>query len=201
MQLINNKVKDLVIFSYDRPSRHKTEIKQYLESVINILPSTNIPISSRIDAHKLIERLDNELPLSSNQKGRDAFKYEIFKLSNIFFNSTISKNIEIQIEVINTNMCRLFHEDNMRQRLLCTYLGVGTEWLEESNLKRDGLRKGCNEKIVKNFDKIKQAKPFEVILLKGSRYGENVLSHIHRSPEIEKHKITRVILKIDEVNK
>lgn len=197
--MLKNKFDNLVTLPHSRSLRQETEIKRYLDSVINIMGSTNILINNQLENRILLELLENELPSSNVLMGRNTFIKDIVELSNIFFNLTSSKKIEIQIDLISTNMCRLFHEDNMRQRLLCTYLGEGTEWLEESNLKREGLRKGCNKKIVRNFHKIKQAKTFEVILLKGSRYGKNTLSHIHRSPEIEKDKTKRVLLKIDEV--
>mgnify|MGYP001279277976 CR=1 FL=1 len=45
-------------------------------------------------------------------------------------------------------MCRLFHEDNNHQRLLCTYLGSGTEWIEDSfvNRKRAAQKKAGDAK-------------------------------------------------------
>ena len=106
--------------------------------------------------------------------------------------------MNIRIEVVHTNKCRLFHEDYYRQRLLCTYIGPGTEWLDHSNVNREALGKGCNEKIVKDFSKINKAEEFEVLLLKGAKFGEDSISVVHRSPAIEKEKKTRVLLKIDE---
>ena len=82
-------------------------------------------------------------------------------------------------------MCRLFHIDNLRQRLLCTYLGPGTEWLDQSNVNWDGLGKGCNKKIVKDLKIVNQTKSGELIMLYGLKHELN-LPIVHRSPEIEK---------------
>ena len=94
-------------------------------------------------------------------------------------------------------MCRLFHIDNLRQRLLCTYLGPGTEWLDHSNVIWDGIGNGCNKKIVKEPDKVNQTQLGEPIILHGLKHETN-LPLVHRSPEIENKNLTRVLLKIDE---
>ena len=95
-------------------------------------------------------------------------------------------------------MCRFFHEDFYRQRLLCTYLGPGTEWLDHSNVNRKALGKGCNANIVKDLNLVNRSKEFDVLLLKGATYEGDEQSVIHRSPPIEKEGTTGVLLKIDE---
>ena len=61
----------------------------------------------------------------------------------------------------------------MRQRLLCTYLGPGTEWLDHSNVKREGLRKGNNDNIVKDYSKVNKSKPFELLHSKALYMGRS----------------------------
>lgn len=61
------------------------------------------------------------------------------------------------------------------------------------------LAKGCNNAIVIDSEKINQAETHQVLLLKGSKFDKKTLGVVHRSPPIEKEKIIRVILKIDEV--
>ena len=104
----------------------------------------------------------------------------------------------IQLEIVDTNKCRLFHEDFYRQRLLCTYMGPGTEWLSHSNVNREFLGKGCNDDIVKDPSLINRANTFDVIIVKGAKYENGERSVVHRSPPIEHQGITRVVLKIDE---
>ena len=105
--------------------------------------------------------------------------------------------MKLQILPVNSNMCRLFHEDYYRQRLLCTYLGPGTEWLDHDNVNRAGLGRGRNDNIVKDESKINRAKTFDVILLKGPR-TKSGLGVVHRSPPVQKTDQIRVLLKIDE---
>ena len=68
--------------------------------------------------------------------------------------------------------------------------------MDHSNVNREALGKGSNEKIVKDFGKINRAKKFDVLLIKGSKYGGDELGVIHRSPPIEEEE-DRVLLKID----
>ena len=106
--------------------------------------------------------------------------------------------MRFQVEIVRTNKCRLFHQDNNIQRLLCTYMGPGTEWLNHSNVNRKALGKGCNGNIVKDFNLINKSKNFEVLLLRGKKYKNGELGVVHRSPPVEKDAKTRVLLKIDE---
>lgn len=177
------------------------EVKDFLNDSINQIRPLKYNIRSYMNPNELIQLFEKDLPLSRYSIGRKSLIDDLVDLSKHFFDQTISKNIHIQLEVIKTNMCRLFHVDNMRQRLLCTYKGPGTEWLDHSNVKREGLGKGCNEKIVKDFSKINRAKTFEVLLLKGKKYGEKEPAMVHRSPQIEEVSKTRVLLKIDECEK
>lgn len=175
-----------------------TEIQDYLNNNYAQINPLEYEINGSFSATAFSEVLDEDLPKSKNQIGRELFIIDVIRLAEKFFRSTKSKNIGVKIEVIHTNMCRLFHADNVCQRLLCTYVGPGTEWLDHDNVKREGIGKGKNENIVKDFSRVNHAKPFETILLKGLKYGRGHLPVVHRSPEVEKDGLMRVLLKIDE---
>lgn len=174
------------------------EIEEYLENILDQLQPLKYIYEDGFDAEATFKILDQDLPTSSIEGQKEYFINDIIRLCTLF--SCLKKNttMKVQIEIVKTNKCRLFHNDFYRQRLLCTYLGPGTEWLDHSNVNREALGKGCNENIVKDFSKINKAKEFEVLLLKGAKYDENELSIVHRSPPIEQDQITRILLKIDE---
>jgi len=123
---------------------------------------------------------------------------DIVHLSRLFFDLSESKCIKVSLEPVSNDMCRIFHVDNIKQRMICTYKGQGTEWLTESNLNRTGLGGGDNKKIVKDFDLVRRAEAFEVLLLKGKKAESPIGGAVHRSPEIHSSAQTRVLLKIDE---
>jgi hypothetical protein len=189
-----NKVDGVVIER--RPK--STEILNYLNHCLNHLTSLDY-VFDAFDSKEMFDVLNTDLPNVFNQSDKDCFLKDVVRLSELFIKKTISKRFRLQIEIIKTDMCRLFHVDNNRQRLLCTYLGPGTEWLENANANRRGLGKGCNNGVVKDFDKINRAKNFSVLLLKGKKYAKSDVSVIHRSPPISGKGITRVLLKIDEL--
>lgn len=174
-----------------------TEIKNYLKINEHLLQTIEITIKNNFSAEKVFNQLDKNLPSYTLGKGRDLLIKNITRLAKSFYELTKSKHVQLQLETIRTDMCRLFHIDNLRQRLLCTYLGPGTEWLDQSNVNWNGLGKGCNKKIVKDTKNVNQTKSGELIMLYGLKHESN-LPVVHRSPEIEKDKLTRVLLKIDE---
>ena len=188
-------LKDNVVFESRKPN---PEIIEYLNDALDSLEPLSYHIEGFFDISELCEVLNEDIPSGFFASGRRQFIDDMTNLCDIFFKMTESKNILFQLEIVKADMCRLFHVDNMRQRLLCTYTGLGTEWLEHSNVYRDGLGKGSNNKIVKDFKKIKKAKPFEVLILKGAKCGGREFAVVHRSPPVEKGFKTRVLLKIDE---
>lgn len=170
-------------------------VLRYLNNSMGQMRSLEYFIDDIFDADELFDVLEEDLP-SGNCK--EYFIKDIVHLCEFFFELTKSKKIRIQVEVVRTDMCRLFHIDNIRQRLLCTYMGPGTEWLDNSNVNRDGLGKGCNKNIVKDFKQINKAKTFEVLLLRGIKYKNEKSAVVHRSPPVETDFQTRILLKIDE---
>lgn len=177
------------------------EITEYLQDILSDLRTFEYHLKDTFDGNALSEALNDRLPQSFSGDGRQKFIEDVVSLCELFFNRTKSKTIRFQIEIVTTNMCRLFHKDNLRERLICTYVGPGTEWLDHDNVNRNGLGKGNNNKIVKDFEKVNRGKLFEVLILKGSKH-EDGPSDIHRSPPIENddqnNSVTRVLLKIDE---
>ena len=173
-------------------------IVSYLLSTIDEQQSIEFFFESKFETEVVKSMLDEQLPSQISGEGRMLLIKDMVELGDAFFMSTKSKHIRFQLEIVETDMCRLFHEDRMRQRLLCTYLGPGTEWLDHSNVKREGLRKGNNDNIVKDYSKVNKSKPFELLLLKGSLYDEGEDGVVHRSPPIEQDELVRVLFKIDE---
>lgn len=173
-------------------------IANYLDNVLGGLTSFVHTFNDGIDSDKLQNLLNQHLPNGPLANQKNILIDDILRLATLFEATTKSANIKLQLEIVTTDMCRLFHADYYRQRLLCTYLGPGTEWLDHSNVNRRALGKGNNSNIVKDETAIHRANTFDVLFLKGHNYGEGELAVVHRSPPIERHNKTRVLLKIDE---
>jgi len=112
---------------------------------------------------------------------------------------TRCRKFKVELNTVKSDQCRLFHTDSVHLRMICTYLGPGTQICRDSNANRDYLGKGDNYKIVRDWKKIYQAKTGEYCFLEGDLHPERRgIGVIHRSPPIEKDGLTRLVLKIDE---
>ncbi|GAA0549393.1 DUF1826 domain-containing protein [Rheinheimera aquimaris] len=86
------------------------------------------------------------------------------------------KQLGLRLETLSKPMCPKFHTDHLVCRLVCTYMGPGTEWLDSAG-------------------NTVQATPFAVTLLKGSGWeGNEQQAIVHRSPASD---LPRVLLTLD----
>ena len=173
-------------------------IASYIDNVLEELTSFVHTFEDGIDSDTLHNLLDQHLPNGQIEDKKKVLIDDILRLATLFEATTKSGKIKLQLEIVTTDMCRLFHADYYRQRLLCTYLGPGTEWLDHSNVNRHALGKGSNNNIVKDETAINRANTFDVLILKGQNYGEGELAVVHRSPPIMRYNKMRILLKIDE---
>ena len=173
-------------------------ITSYLDNILDDLTSFVHIFNDAIDSDRLYNLLDQHLPDGPMAGQKKIFMDDILRLATLFQETTKSGEIKIQLEIVTTDKCSLFHVDYYRQRLLCTYLGPGTHWLDHSNVDRSALGKGNNNSIVRDETAINRANTFDVLILKGQDFGEGELAVVHRSPPIMRHNKRRVLLKIDE---
>jgi hypothetical protein len=119
---------------------------------------------------------------------------------------TRRKHVRARFDVVRGDSCRKFHADYVAIRLLVTYAGPGTEWVEDANADRSFLGRQdldmqtCNEKIVRDPSAIRRAGTGDVLVLKGAAYPRNeTRGAIHRSPPIEHlgRRVERLVLRID----
>ena len=86
------------------------------------------------------------------------------------------QQLGLRLETLSKPMCPKFHTDHLVCRLVCTYMGPATEWLDSA-------------------DNAVQATPFAVTLLKGSGWeGNEQQAIVHRSPASDQ---PRVLLTLD----
>ena len=95
--------------------------------------------------------------------------------------------LRLRFDVVTTNKCPKFHIDHVAARLLCTYMGAGTEYSFLDD----------------------QKKPTEIfptpncaaIVLRGTKWPTDCANNlVHRSPEINDVSETRLLFVIDPVD-
>lgn len=110
-----------------------------------------------------------------------------------------SGRLRVSLEAVRTDQCRKFHVDNVRYRLVTTYLGPGTHWVPDDAVRRDALDHppdcpcDANRAIVRDMRAVRHAVPGEVIVMKGARHPKHP-GAVHRSPPIEGKNQLRIVL-------
>lgn len=130
--------------------------------------------------------------------GKCLLTEDIAKLTITFMDIIKEDVVQLHLKVVGDDACSKFHTDRYDLRLLCTYLGKGTEWIEDTYVNRSKLMNGENHQIIKNESKVQHMQPFEVGVLKGEGSSKNKNKGIvHRSPQISHAGEKRLVLRLD----
>lgn len=126
-----------------------------------------------------------------------ALAADIAALAEHFLRISGSTRAHIELEVVRHDACRFFHVDQVRLRLLCSYVGPGTEWISEDNLNRAALGTGNNAAVVRDPARVHRLETGWVGLFRGEKAapGQGV---VHRSPPIRRTGEKRLLLRIDQ---
>jgi hypothetical protein len=150
------------------------------------------------------DRLDREMRLPDGV-GKEALLEDISTLVNLYADLMDCPKVGIRLEILTHAMCPKFHIDRTGIRLLCTYLGPGTEWLDEAFCDRNAFAnpyattEAFNQALILHPQGIRQAPEQALILLKGSLWqGNQQAGAIHRSPSIPA-TMRRVVLALDAI--
>jgi len=150
------------------------------------------------------EHLDlSSLPAGA---GREALAADIGILSELLGDLLGCDQLGVRLEVIRGAMCPRLHVDRVGIRLLCTYRGPGTEWIDDDKVDRSKLGPGANglpdaiSGLYGASTTVERVAPFDVALLKGSAWQGNAgRGVIHRSPLPEAGSLPRVLVAIDPI--
>jgi hypothetical protein len=136
------------------------------------------------DAHRL-----PDLP------GRDALITDMAFLGRLLADLTGCKRVGLRLDWPETATCPRFHVDRVTLRLLCTYRGPGTEYLE-----LPAEMSGAPFEVDATAP-IGRADPFTVVLLKGSAWpGNGTAGAVHRSPAVPPAIGRRAFFSVDAVD-
>jgi len=102
----------------------------------------------------------------------------------------VCETLAIRLEVIETDACRRFHADYVSVRLILTYVGPGTQWLD--NVAAIRLRNGA---AVETLD-VRNVSAGQIALFKGRKWSPDG-AIVHRSPPIADTGQRRLVLVID----
>ena len=161
-----------------------------------------LQLSEVVDPGNINEILIKEL---GSSKELLTFSNDISNIVNMFCNLFELKKVWLRLDAIDQPMCPRFHADNVKCRLVTTYIGPATQWLSHHKVNRAKLGHGNEGKtdaesglFSKNSD-IQQLCPGHIALLKGESWdGNQGAGIVHRSPHEEGH-YKRLYMTIDFV--
>ena len=138
--------------------------------------------------------------------GRKAIIDDILLISNIYSDLLGCNEIAVRLEILNGAMCPRFHVDRTGIRLVCTYLGNGTEWIDDRWVNRSkpgSSSAGFPDETSGLFDSrtvIEAAAQFDITLFKGLLWQGNAgRGAIHRSPTAMSANGSRILLVMDAI--
>ncbi|KJH88439.1 hypothetical protein UG46_00095 [Pseudomonas fluorescens] len=118
----------------------------------------------------------------SDLHGYEGFIADVSWLVSAFACLLGAQRVGLRLRTLDKAMCPRFHVDHVPVRLLTTYAGVGSQWLEEGVMDRRRLAQPEAEPVDPQI--IQQFGCGDVGLLKGEKWhGNEGAGLIHRSPE------------------
>nr|WP_255671442.1 DUF1826 domain-containing protein [Corallococcus sp. AS-1-6] len=107
-------------------------------------------------------------------------------------------SLGVRLHTLGRDLCPRFHVDRVGVRLLCTYAGPATGWLENPQVVRSAL--GPDGQVARPGAFVRPLERFDVALLKGEAWPGNIGNGVvHRSPAIAKDRMRRLFFSIEAV--
>jgi len=116
------------------------------------------------------------------------------------------KQAGLRLTILDRAMCPRFHFDRIPCRLVTTYQGIATQWLNHADIDRSKLGAGNQGKsdeqsgLFNNLEDINHLSEGDVALLKGENWDETQgAGLVHRSPPVLAGE-RRLLLTLDFIN-
>lgn len=147
----------------------------------------------------LQQGLTEVLPQANDAQLRQAAIEDIYLLSDMLTCLFNCDSVGLRLAPLTSAMCPSFHTDNIPVRLVCTYLGPGTEWLPQEAIQTTSLMQKTHSATKGRYhaQHVQQMSAFDVGLLKGKAWdNQESMAALHRSCQLAENQ-QRVLLTLD----
>jgi hypothetical protein len=134
--------------------------------------------------------------------GRDALIRDYLWMLELFATVADCESIGIRMAITPERTCPRFHVDQVSLRLICTWQGPGTEWLEHTAVERRFLGHGSRDLpdeasgLIHPGERINSLGAFDIGFMKGEAWPGNAgRGLVHRSPP--PNSLPRVMISMD----
>ena len=149
------------------------------------LPEIRILVEP-VDLRSALEPLLDECGLAAGDM-RDLLVEDIGDLVDAFADITRCGPVDVRLERVDHDACWKFHRDSVETRLVTTYRGPTTEWVQMAHAER------ALQEQTRYWGPLERLGDHDVALFKGSCAGPNS-GIVHRSPPIAGTGRTRLVL-------
>jgi hypothetical protein len=142
------------------------------------------------------ERWLSPLPASP---WRQALAEDVRALAALYARVAQVTEGRVQLGWVSQQQCPRFHTDYVKLRLICTYVGPGTEWIAEAGLDREAAERcAAHEAPLRPGHQVQHLERFTVAFMKGRAFDGNARHGlVHRSPPVGQRP--RLVLVINDV--
>lgn len=161
----------------------------------------NIELSLVITPTSIAEQLSHALP---HHDTRAVFIHDVATIIDMFACLFDLEKIGLRLTTLTKAMCPRFHTDHVLCRLITTYFGKGTEWLDSNTI--DPHQLNTYNDPHDNTPFFEEApclhlKAGDIALFKGDRWEESTTNRgvIHRSPQLNPGEV-RLLLTLDMIS-
>lgn len=111
------------------------------------------------------------------------------------FEFTGNAILKVRLDRVDGKLCTRFHQDAVGVRMLCTYKGLGTEWIPNEAVMKEGVGVKLRSKAERQSKGLvsRHLPRFAVGYLKGCNAPDGSFGIVHRSPDF----IPRMLLCVE----
>ena len=179
------------------------QLKGFVDELL--LRPVEIDLAATIDFERF--NFSSLLPDCSTISGHNFWWRDVAQLTCIFCDLLGNERVGLRLRTLDHPMCPRFHTDHVPCRLVCTYGGVGTEWLPDESVDRTKLglgAKGLSDResgLILDDSAVHFMPSYAVGLMKGNKWeGNEGRGLVHRSPSPTLDCPRRLLLTLDMAN-
>lgn len=164
------------------------------------------PLEIELATEVCFERFDFRalLPDYQDIPGYADWWRDVAQLTGAFCDLFETQRVGMRLRTLDRPMCPRFHVDHVPCRLVCTYGGIGTQWLPDDCVDRTKLGPGAKglpdeeSGLIRDKTAIQTMPPYAVGLMKGLKWeGHEEHGAVHRSPKLASAAPRRLLLTWD----
>lgn len=175
-------------------------IEQFVQTALQA--KTSLEISQAINPRRY--DFGNLWPQAADLPGYGAWTDDVAWLTAAYCDLFELREAGLRVRTLDNAMCPRFHVDRVPVRMICSYGGIGTEWLPEYAVDRGKLGMGAcglpdaESGLILDPTAIRQMPAYAVGLMKGEHWeGNEGRGLIHRSPTPTAVQPRRLLLTLD----